>query len=56
MMYQRPEIRVQIFKTEDYLSVSSILEEDDTLPGDPDQGHTIITDAFGEVLNEIFKF
>lgn len=51
MNYEKPYIKVQQFTVQNFLTDSSNEEE---LPPDPDEGHDVFTDAFGDALTNIF--
>lgn len=51
MEYEKPFIRAQRFTVQDFLADSSTDEE---LPTDPDEGHEVFPDAFGDALSNIF--
>lgn len=51
MNYEKPFIRAQMFTVQDFLADSS---NDEELPPDPDEGHDVFPDAFGDALSNIF--
>ena len=51
MNYENPVIRAQRFTVQDFLADSS---NDEELPPDPDEGHDVFPDAFGDALSNIF--
>lgn len=52
MDYEKPFIKAQRFSVTDFLTDSSNEEE---LPPDPDEGHDVFPDAFGDALSNIFN-
>ena len=52
MEYEKPMLKIKKFTVQSFLTDSAV----DELPGDPDDGHEVFPDAFGEAFNNVFDF